>query len=60
MIFKADKTKEINGEKLFMESYKISPYFKFNYRGNCLGIVLEITKLPKHYIYYLIELIKII
>ena len=56
IIFNSDKTKMINGEKLFMEAYQISPYFKFNYHNNCLGIILETSHLPKHYIFYLIEL----
>ena len=57
LIFNPQVTSKINGEKLFMESYDISPYFKFNYHGKCLGITLEIVKLPKHYIFYLIELL---
>ena len=57
LIFSADKTKEIDGEKLFISAYKISPYFKFNYHNKCLGIVLETVRLPKHYIFYLTELL---
>ena len=57
LIFSPEVTKGINGEKLFISSYEISPYFKFNYHNNCLGITLDIVRLPKHYIYYLIELI---
>ena len=57
IIFSAEKTKNIDGEKLFIQAYKISKYFKFNYHNNQLGITLEITNLPKHYIYYLVELI---
>ena len=58
MIFSANKTSKLDGEKLFMTSYKISPYFKFNYHNNCLGVVLELPRLSKHYIYYLIELLE--
>ena len=57
IIFSAEKSKNINGEKLFMDAYKISRYFKFNYHNNCLGITLELVKLEKHYIFYLIELL---
>ena len=57
LIFTPQETAKINGEKLFMMAYEVSPYFKFNYHNKCLGITLNIVKLPKHYIYYLIELI---
>ena len=57
IIFNVDVSKTINGEKLFMSAYNISPYFKFNYHNKCLGISLITNKLPKHYIFYLIKLI---
>ena len=57
LIFNADTSSKINGEKIFMDAYKISPYFKFNYHNKCLGITLELVKLSKHYVYYLIDLL---
>ena len=57
MIFSKEASSNINGEKLFLSAYEISPYFKFNYHNKCLGISLDIVKLPKHYVYYLIKLI---
>ena len=57
IIFNVNKSQSINGEKLFMSAYNISPYFKFNYRNKCLSISLNTTKLVKHYIFYLIKLI---
>ena len=57
LIFTPQETAKINGEKLFMEAYDVSPYFKFNHHGKCLGVMLETVKLPKHYIFYLIELL---
>ena len=60
IILSKEKSEKIDGEKLFMESYSISPYFKFNYHNSCLGIVLELPKLPKHYIYYLIKLVNLL
>ena len=57
LIFSVEKSKNINGEKLFISAYDISPYFKFNYRNKCLSITLNTVKLPKHYIFYLIKLI---
>ena len=60
IILSKAKSKSINGEKLFVEAYKISPYFKFKYHNECIGIVLEIVRLEKHYIYYLIKLLEIL
>lgn len=60
LIFSAEKTKRLNGEKLFINAYEISPHFKFNYKNLCLSIILEIVRLEKHYIYYLIDLLKTI
>ena len=57
LIFNREISSKINGEKLFIDAYNISPYFKFNYHNNCLGITLELVKLPKHYVYYLIDLL---
>ena len=45
---------QINGEKLFLESYNISKHFKLNYRNNCIHVILEKNKLEKHYLMYLI------
>lgn len=60
IIFSKNKSSKIDGEKLFIDSYKISPYFKFKYHNECLSIILETVKLEKHYVYYLIKLINII
>ena len=57
IIFNREISSRIDGEKLFMDAYKISKFFKFNYHNNCLGITLELVKLEKHYIYYLINLL---
>ena len=50
----------IDGQKLFFEVTNLSRMFRFSNRGNNLIIILDTVKLDKHYIYYLIELIKII
>ena len=57
IIFNVEVSKTINGEKLFISAYNISPYFKFNYHNKCLGVSLATSNLPKHYIFYLIKLI---
>jgi len=58
IIFSVNKSDNIDGEKLFMKAYDISPYFKFSYKNKCLSIILELVRLDKHYIYYLIDLLK--
>jgi transcription-repair coupling factor (superfamily II helicase) len=50
----------LDGEKLFFEIVSISKMFRFGYRGNQLLIILDIVKLDKHYIYYLIDLMHVI
>ena len=60
IILSKDKTKSLDGEKLFVNAYRISPYFKFKYHNECIGIVLETVKLEKHYIFYLTELLNIL
>ena len=57
LIFNSTLTQKINGEKLFIDAYNISNSFKFNYHNKCLGIKLDFIKLPKHYVYYLINLL---
>ena len=60
LIFSQDKTKTLNYEQIFLDAFKISRYFKFNYKNECLIIALELPKLEKHYVYYLIDLLKTI
>ena len=52
--------KNINGDYLFYETSKLSRMFRFSMKENELIIILDIVKLDKHFIYYLIELLKII
>ncbi len=47
----------INGEKLFMDAYNISHYFRLNYRSGCIHIILDKAKLEKHYLMYLIGIL---
>ena len=57
LIFDNDFVKKIDTEKLFMDSFEISNMFRFLSRGTNLVIVLDIIKLEKHPIYYLVELL---
>lgn len=57
LIIDEEYSSKVDGEKLFEESYKISNMFRFMFKNNHLIIVLDILKLDKHYIYYLVELL---
>ena len=54
------ETDNIDGEKLFYELTRIGKIFRFTSRLNTLYIILDTVKLDKHYVYYLIDLMKII
>ncbi|MEG2564100.1 MAG: transcription-repair coupling factor [Bacilli bacterium] len=57
LVFSEDRSNIIDGEKIFMQANKITPYFRFAMKGPCFEIILDTIKLEKHYIYYLIELL---
>ncbi len=57
LIFDEEHSSKVNGEKLFEDAYKISNMFRFMFKNNHLIIVLDILKLEKHYIYYLVQLL---
>lgn len=49
---------KINGEKLFLKMYNINPKFKIRYQFKKIIISLPIINQPKHYIYYITELLQ--
>jgi len=53
-------SQKINGETLFFEATEISRMFRFSMKMDKLIITLDTVKLEKHFIYYLIDLMKII
>ena len=55
-----NQAENINGEELFYEITQLGKMFRFTSRLNNLYIILDTVKLDKHYVYYLIELMKII
>lgn len=57
LLFSEDISKKIDGEKLFMDAFNITPMFRFKMLHNRLIIVLDTIKLDKHYIYYLVDLL---
>ena len=54
------QSENINGEELFYEITSLGKMFRFTSRLNNLYIILDTVKLDKHYVYYLIDLMKII
>lgn len=49
-------TDKLNIQDLFIDVSNISRFFRFSMRNNMLVITLDIIKLDKHFIYYLIDL----
>ena len=60
MVFPEEVISKIKVDELFMDSYDISPSFRFLSRGSNLVIILDIIKLEKHPIYYLTSLLDLI
>jgi len=58
LIFPAEAVKRMDTEELFMDAFHITNMFRFISRGTNLVIVLDIIKLDKHPIYYLVELLE--
>ena len=53
-------TNNLDGEKLFSEVSDLSRMFRFSMKFGSLTIILDTVKLDKHFIYYLLDLLKII
>jgi len=50
-------SERINGEDLFVESYRLSKNFKLSYKNKSIHIILDKNKLDKHYLMYLIGIL---
>jgi len=57
LIFSKNVTTKIDGEKLFVDAFKISSMFRFKVMHERLIIILDTIKLDKHYVYYLVDLL---
>lgn len=57
MVFPMDVVSKMDTEELFMDAFYVSNMFRFISRGSNLVIVLDIIKLEKHPVYYLVELL---
>ena len=51
---------QIDGKYLFFEVSKLSRIFRFSKRGNNLVVTMDIVRIDKHFIYYLIDFMGIL
>ena len=57
LVFPQNIVEKLDTEEIFMDAFTISNMFRFISRGSNLVIVLDIIKLDKHPIYYLVSLL---
>lgn len=57
LCFPKEVVEKFDTEDLFMESFKITPMFRFKSMGSNLLIILDTIKLERHPLYYLTELL---
>ena len=57
LVFPEKVVKQLDTEELFMDAFEVSNMFRFISKGTNLIIVLDIIKLEKHPIYYLVSLL---
>ena len=57
MVFPEKIVQKMDTEEVFMDAFEVSNMFRFISRGSNLIIVLDIIKLEKHPIYYLVSLL---
>ena len=57
LVFPAEIVEKMDTEELFMDAFQVSNMFRFISRGTNLVIVLDIIKLEKHPIFYLVDLL---
>ena len=57
IFFPEEVVEKIDVEELFVDAFNITKMFRFISRGTHFSIILDIIKLEKHPVYYLIELL---
>ena len=57
LVFPGEVVSKFNTEEVFMDAFYVSNMFRFVSRGTNLIIVLDIIKLEKHPVYYLVKLL---
>ena len=55
--FSGEVVEKLDTEEIFMDAFYVTNMFRFISRGSNLVIVLDIIKLEKHPVYYLVELL---
>ncbi len=60
VILNEEQTNKLNVQELFMKVIELGRMFRFSLRRKRLVITLDIVKLEKHFVYYLIDLLEII
>ena len=60
IILDKELTNNIDGDVLFVEASSLSRMFRFSMKFGRLTIILDTVKLDKHFVYYLIDLLKIL
>ncbi len=56
-VFSKEKSKEMVVNDIFMKACDISRNFRITYKGDRLRILLNVNKLEKHWLYYIVELL---
>jgi len=57
MVFPGSVVEKLDTEEVFMDAFTVTNMFRFVSKGSNLVIVLDIIKLEKHPIYYLVTLL---
>ena len=57
LVFPMEVVTKMDTEELFMDAFQVSNMLRFISRGSNLVIVLDIIKLERHPVYYLVELL---
>ena len=60
LILSKELTKRLDGENFFLEMLSLSRKIRFSMKSDELKITLDTVNLDKHFIYYLLEILKII
>lgn len=58
LTFTKEASDDINGEYLFMKANEMSKFITFRYRLEKVNIYIDVQKIPKHYLYYLVDLLE--
>ena len=56
LVFPEEVVQQLDTEEVFMDAFEVTNMFRFKSKGSNLIIILDIIKLEKHPIFYLVEL----